>query len=55
MYGDRVIRTPVFDRISTEGVLFTHAFSAAPARDPGASGDDDRWDTYPYYGPILKR
>ena len=55
VYGDRVIRTPVFDRISTEGVLFTHAFSAAPARDPGASGDDDRWDTYPYYGPILKR
>jgi hypothetical protein len=24
-------------------------------RDPRASGDDDRWDTYQYYGEILKR
>ncbi len=30
VYGDRVIHTPVFDRVVREGVLFTHAFSAAP-------------------------
>jgi uncharacterized sulfatase len=28
-YGDNVVRTPNFDRIARQGVLFTHAFSAA--------------------------
>jgi uncharacterized sulfatase len=28
-YGDKVVRTPSFDRIARQGVLFTHAFSAA--------------------------
>ncbi|HUW18968.1 MAG TPA: sulfatase-like hydrolase/transferase [Sedimentisphaerales bacterium] len=28
-YGDKVVKTPNFDRIAREGVLFTHAFSAA--------------------------
>jgi len=31
VYGDPVVKTPVFDRIAKEGVLFTHAFSAAPS------------------------
>src|ERR1043165_2867114 len=31
-YGDKVVRTPNFDRVAREGVLFTHAFSAAPDR-----------------------
>jgi N-sulfoglucosamine sulfohydrolase len=31
VYGDRVVRTPNFDRVAREGVLFTHAFSAAPS------------------------
>lgn len=30
-YGDRVVRTPVFDSVAREGFLFTHAFSAAPS------------------------
>lgn len=29
-YGDPVIQTPTFDRVSRQGVLFTHTFSAAP-------------------------
>ena len=30
-YGDRVVRTPTFDRLAREGALFRHAFSAAPS------------------------
>ncbi|MGH8246844.1 MAG: sulfatase family protein [Gammaproteobacteria bacterium] len=33
-YGDRVVKTPAFDRVAREGVLFTHAFSAAPSCTP---------------------
>ncbi len=29
-YGDPVARTPAFDRLAREGMLFTHAFCAAP-------------------------
>jgi uncharacterized sulfatase len=36
-YGDRVVRTPVFDRIASEGVLFTHSFSASPSCTPSRS------------------
>lgn len=34
VYGDNVVRAPTFDRIAREGVLFTHAFSAAPSCTP---------------------
>lgn len=34
IYGDPVVRTPTFDRVAREGVLFTHAFSAAPSCTP---------------------
>jgi len=33
-YGDPVVRTPVFDRVAKNGVLFTHGFSAAPSCTP---------------------
>ena len=33
-YGDRVVKTPTFDRIAAEGVLFTRAFCAAPSCSP---------------------
>ncbi len=33
-YGDKVVRTPNFDRVAREGVLFTRAFSAAPSCTP---------------------
>jgi len=33
-YGDRVVRTPAFDRIARDGALFRHAFSAAPSCTP---------------------
>lgn len=32
--GDKVVRTPAFDRIAEEGVLFTNAFSACPSCTP---------------------
>lgn len=32
--GDRVIRTPVFDRVAREGVNFRHAFCSAPSCTP---------------------
>ena len=31
VYGDKVVKTPTFDRLAREGVLFTHAFSAVPS------------------------
>src|SRR5687767_9214779 len=34
VYGDKVVRTPTFDRVAREGMLFTHAFSAAPSCTP---------------------
>lgn len=34
IYGDSVVKTPNFDRIAREGVLFTHAFCAAPSCTP---------------------
>jgi uncharacterized sulfatase len=37
-YGEPVIKTPVFDRVAGEGVLFTHAFAAAPSCTPSRSG-----------------
>ncbi len=33
-YGDKVIRTPTFDRVAREGALFNHAFCAAPSCTP---------------------
>lgn len=32
--GDRVVRTPVFDRVAEEGVLFTHCFCSSPSCTP---------------------
>jgi arylsulfatase A-like enzyme len=34
IYGDRIARTPNFDRIAREGARFTHAFTAAPSCTP---------------------
>ena len=31
VYGDRVVRTPTFDRIAREGVRFNYCFSATPS------------------------
>jgi len=38
IYGDPVVRTPVFDRIAGEGALFTHAFCASPSCTPSRGG-----------------
>src|SRR5688572_16370881 len=32
--GDRTVRTPTFDRLVREGVLFTHAFCPVPSCSP---------------------
>jgi arylsulfatase A-like enzyme len=34
VYGDTVVKTPVFDRVAKEGVLFTHGFCASPSCTP---------------------
>ncbi len=36
-YGDKGTRTPAFDRVAREGVLFQHAFAAAPSCMPSRS------------------
>lgn len=33
-YGDQTVKTPAFDRIAKEGVLFTNAFCASPGCSP---------------------
>jgi uncharacterized sulfatase len=30
VYGDKVVKTPTFDRVAAEGMLFSHAFCVAP-------------------------
>ncbi|UCH63469.1 MAG: sulfatase [Fidelibacterota bacterium] len=37
-YGDSVVKTPNFDRIAREGVLFNHAYCAAPSCTPSRGG-----------------
>jgi arylsulfatase A-like enzyme len=34
VYGDRVVRTPTFDRLAREGIRFNYCFSAAPSCTP---------------------
>lgn len=36
--GDAAVKTPGFDRVSREGVRFTHAFVAAPSCTPSRTG-----------------
>ena len=35
--GDPVVRTPAFDRIAREGVVFTHSYTACPSCTPSRS------------------
>ncbi|MEP7366805.1 MAG: sulfatase [Acidobacteriota bacterium] len=35
--GDKVVETPVFDRLAAEGMLFTHAFAPNPSCSPSRS------------------
>jgi N-sulfoglucosamine sulfohydrolase len=34
VYGDKVIKTPTFDRVAAEGVLFNHVFCGSPSCTP---------------------
>ena len=36
-YGDRSVKTPVFDALAKEGMLFTHAFAPNPSCSPSRS------------------
>jgi N-sulfoglucosamine sulfohydrolase len=36
-WGDKSVRTPVFDRVAKEGVLFTNSFCASPSCTPSRS------------------
>jgi uncharacterized sulfatase len=36
-YGDKIVRTPAFDRIAAEGVRFTQSYCAAPSCTPSRS------------------
>lgn len=33
-YGDKVVKTPNFDKVAADGVLFTHSFCASPSCTP---------------------
>lgn len=37
-YGDKVVKTPTFDRLAKEGVLFEHAFVTSPSCTPSRYG-----------------
>lgn len=34
VYGDKVVKTPVFDKLAQEGILFEHAYISAPSCAP---------------------
>src|SRR5512145_2778754 len=34
LYGDQVVKTPAFERVAREGVLFTQAYCATPSCTP---------------------
>lgn len=34
VYGDKIVRTPTFDRLAAEGALFTNAYTASPSCSP---------------------
>lgn len=34
VYDDKVVRTPTFDRLATEGALFTNAYTTSPSCSP---------------------
>jgi arylsulfatase A-like enzyme len=38
IYGDPVVRTPAFDRIAGEGILFNHAYVTSPSCTPSRNG-----------------
>ena len=38
IYGDRVVKTPTFDRLAREGALFNHSYCAAPTCTPSRGG-----------------
>ena len=62
--GDKVVKTPTFDRIAREGVLFTRAHVAAPSCSPSRSSiltgqmfyrleeGGDLWGTLPAKFPV---
>lgn len=37
-YGDRIVRLPAFERLASEGVLFTHTFCCVPSCTPSRAG-----------------
>lgn len=37
VYGDKVVKTPTFDRLADQGALFTHAFCISPSCTPSRS------------------
>ena len=49
-YGDKGTRTPAFDRVVGEGVLFTHAFASGPSCMPSRTSiltGRNMWETGP--------
>src|SRR5438477_8286890 len=34
VYGDKVVKTPTFERVAAEGMLFSHVFCVAPSCTP---------------------
>ena len=49
-YGDKGTRTPAFDRVAAEGVLYTHAFTSCPSCMPSRTSiltGRNMWETGP--------
>ena len=42
VYGDKVVKTPTFDRLAKEGILFEHAYIASPSCAPSPRSSSNR-------------
>jgi len=65
IYGDKVVRTPTFDRVAKEGALFTQTFCASPSCTPSRAAiltgryphqlreGGNLWGFLPYEFPVF--
>ena len=52
VYGDKVVKTPTFDRVAAEGMLFSHTFSVTPSCTASRAAIQRRLPTMVLISPL---